>query len=476
MMALSLVVYALKVCLFLHCLRWIRPVASVVEIVDGQADTYRYITHDPIGMEIPFYNVSGMLFKPTLVPNADCQFDTSQTVLPESANRTVLRGVDASIVIVDSYEAKAHGCWTLAQISQSLLEYNRWLVANDLPPVRLILYLLTSSAPNVYNFSGSMMYSSPHLSAPSGDPEIPVGVLFRRYCDSFLERFHRTPPPVIANAVQVPLPSSASASAPLPASSSASFSGSEVAATCSAAPSLPSERRLASACSLSANAGARVSEKDSVVILASVVIPLFAPIFAEFTMGASQSRPAGASNSAADASTNTMADYMERARTSAQTKLDQILYETTTAATAQSASAQDGTAPSASKEQSWSEFFGGFGTPNREGQAEVLAQAQASIQQQRRIKERAIDNCADVHADLRECFRNGSWRDWLTMCELRRNAFWNCVSRQEAILRELNYAGRDDSTPEADWEIAMEADRIGREQQAAEERAAAAKE
>ncbi|RKP23133.1 hypothetical protein SYNPS1DRAFT_24887 [Syncephalis pseudoplumigaleata] len=171
-----------------------------------------------------------------------------------------------------------------------------------------------------------------------------------------------------------------------------------------------------------------------------------------------------------------MADYMERARTSAQTKLDQILYETTTAATAQSASAQDGTAPSASKEQSWSEFFGGFGTPNREGQAEVLAQAQASIQQQRRIKERAIDNCADVHADLRECFRNGSWRDWLTMCELRRNAFWNCVSRQEAILRELNYAGRDDSTPEEDWEIAMEADRIGREQQAAEERAAAAKE
>jgi hypothetical protein len=114
--------------------------------------------------------------------------------------------------------------------------------------------------------------------------------------------------------------------------------------------------------------------------------------------------------------------------------LIKILYETTATKSAQTEkdteSDTSGT-EKANEEQSWSKLFDRFGAPSREEQAVILAQAQASYHQARRIKDRALDNCADVHADLRECFRSGSWSDWLTMCEFRRNAFWNCVSRQE---------------------------------------------
>ncbi|KAI8057642.1 hypothetical protein BDF22DRAFT_772244 [Syncephalis plumigaleata] len=194
-------------------------------------------------------------------------------------------------------------------------------------------------------------------------------------------------------------------------------------------------------------------------------------------MGSSQSRPADQANSSNAAAPDSPAlqDYLERARTTAQSKLDQILYDTTATESTQTTNdteAETSGTKEANKEQSWSEMFDRFGAPPREEQAAILAQAQASYYQARRIKDRALDNCADVHADLRECFRSGSWRDWLTMCEFRRSAFWNCVSRQETILRKLNYAGREDTTPEEDLEIAMEADRIGREQQAAEEQAA----
>ncbi|KAI9594396.1 hypothetical protein BDF19DRAFT_423487 [Syncephalis fuscata] len=208
-------------------------------------------------------------------------------------------------------------------------------------------------------------------------------------------------------------------------------------------------------------------------------------------MGASQSRHTDQpSNNRSDNTTTastesdaSLKDFLNRTRATAHSNLDQVLYGQPTAeptnqnshssndnddSTTKSNDSEDSEA-GLGQEQSWSNFFERFGAPAREEQAIMLAQAQVSHRQTRLIKERAIDNCADVHADLRECFRNGSWSDWLTMCEFRRSAFWNCVGRQETLLRELNYAARENSTPEEDLEIAMEADRLGRKQQAAED-------
>lgn len=61
------------------------------------------------------------------------------------------------------------------------------------------------------------------------------------------------------------------------------------------------------------------------------------------------------------------------------------------------------------------------------------------LDQKREIHETALDNCADLHADLLSCFKHGSWWDKAKMCEDQKQKFWNCYKKQKVtiIIRSL---------------------------------------
>ena len=55
------------------------------------------------------------------------------------------------------------------------------------------------------------------------------------------------------------------------------------------------------------------------------------------------------------------------------------------------------------------------------------------LDQKKEIHEIAVDNCADLHADLLTCFKDGSWWDKAKMCEHQKQKFWNCYNKQKVI-------------------------------------------
>ncbi|KAI7856309.1 hypothetical protein BDC45DRAFT_567352 [Circinella umbellata] len=74
------------------------------------------------------------------------------------------------------------------------------------------------------------------------------------------------------------------------------------------------------------------------------------------------------------------------------------------------------------------------------------------LDQKKEIHEIAVDNCADLHADLLTCFKDGSWWDKAKMCEHQKQKFWNCYNKQKNFLKDSNYRGPD-NTPEQDSKI-----------------------
>ena len=57
------------------------------------------------------------------------------------------------------------------------------------------------------------------------------------------------------------------------------------------------------------------------------------------------------------------------------------------------------------------------------------------LDQRREIHETAVDNCADLHADLLTCFKHGSWWDKAKMCEQQKQRFWKCYNKQKVIIK-----------------------------------------
>ncbi|KAI8057646.1 hypothetical protein BDF22DRAFT_661798 [Syncephalis plumigaleata] len=201
-----LFVYLPKLCLILCFISRILPATGSIEIISDADVKQRYSTHDPTEVRSDFFNTTGLLIQPRFTSTEACELDADQMILPTSANRSQLEGMDASIGIVDHYDAKSHGCTSLEQISKTLVRYNEQLARNGIPAVQVILYVLLSNESDVYVFAGATMFNSPFLSIPSGNPSLPVAVLSRKTSSKFTSRFNSLPQPIIARIIQEPEP------------------------------------------------------------------------------------------------------------------------------------------------------------------------------------------------------------------------------------------------------------------------------
>ncbi|ORX60250.1 hypothetical protein DM01DRAFT_1332405 [Hesseltinella vesiculosa] len=86
--------------------------------------------------------------------------------------------------------------------------------------------------------------------------------------------------------------------------------------------------------------------------------------------------------------------------------------------------------------------------------------------QRQHIHDTAQTNCADLHADLLQCFQHGSWWDKAKMCEDQKQQFWACFHSQKEFLKKANYKNPF-STPEEDERILLEALRLPNKQKEA---------
>lgn len=64
-------------------------------------------------------------------------------------------------------------------------------------------------------------------------------------------------------------------------------------------------------------------------------------------------------------------------------------------------------------------------------QPQVVWTYRDAADQRKEIHNAAQDNCADLHAELWSCFKDGSWWDKAKMCEAQKQKFWACYNKQK---------------------------------------------
>ncbi|ORY91825.1 hypothetical protein BCR43DRAFT_527164 [Syncephalastrum racemosum] len=89
-------------------------------------------------------------------------------------------------------------------------------------------------------------------------------------------------------------------------------------------------------------------------------------------------------------------------------------------------------------------------------QPQIVWTYRDAADQRKEIHNAAQDNCADLHAELWSCFKDGSWWDKAKMCEAQKQKFWACYNKQKKFLKEANYKGPI-NVPEQDDKILQEA-------------------
>ncbi|KAA6410138.1 MAG: hypothetical protein FRX48_05558 [Lasallia pustulata] len=72
----------------------------------------------------------------------------------------------------------------------------------------------------------------------------------------------------------------------------------------------------------------------------------------------------------------------------------------------------------------------------------------------------ALENCANEHWILSDCFRNGGWSSRLTMCRTDNQKLGRCYMMQARFLKALGYISTYDRPPEVDERIQMYADTL----------------
>ncbi|CAG8770384.1 17594_t:CDS:2, partial [Acaulospora morrowiae] len=82
---------------------------------------------------------------------------------------------------------------------------------------------------------------------------------------------------------------------------------------------------------------------------------------------------------------------------------------------------------------------------------------QVYLDRKKEIYDASLINCAELHSELTNCFRNGSLKDRFTLCHNARDKFWNCMEQQKKLLFEMGYKAHN-KTEEENEEILNQAD------------------
>ncbi|KAL8716497.1 MAG: hypothetical protein Q9225_006175 [Loekoesia sp. 1 TL-2023] len=89
-----------------------------------------------------------------------------------------------------------------------------------------------------------------------------------------------------------------------------------------------------------------------------------------------------------------------------------------------------------------------------------------------RIGKAALENCAEEHWAMSDCYRNGNWKSTMTMCRKENKAFERCYTMQagevlivwglvlQRFLKALGYFAAYDRPPDIDEQIQMHADTL----------------
>lgn len=87
-----------------------------------------------------------------------------------------------------------------------------------------------------------------------------------------------------------------------------------------------------------------------------------------------------------------------------------------------------------------------------------------SVAQAEATSEAALENCALEHEALQECFVRGCFTEKMSLCQSKKEAFWDCFMQQKKTLRLLGYRVRP-GQKEIDRDIQDHADDLYRKHQ-----------
>ncbi|KAL1957623.1 hypothetical protein VTO42DRAFT_5734 [Malbranchea cinnamomea] len=114
--------------------------------------------------------------------------------------------------------------------------------------------------------------------------------------------------------------------------------------------------------------------------------------------------------------------------------------------------------------------------PSESPTEKVLAQFK---RRKEALNKAALENCAEEHLTLANCFRNGDFSDRLrarmTMCRLQNSKFARCYTMQAKFLQALGYGASFEWDAEKEERIQMHADKLYHQMLDYEEKVAEAK-
>ena len=97
---------------------------------------------------------------------------------------------------------------------------------------------------------------------------------------------------------------------------------------------------------------------------------------------------------------------------------------------------------------------------NKSDQEKLLDVLSAYKDRKAGIGRAALENCADTHLTLDDCFRNGNLRQRMNMCRHETRALDRCYRMNTQFLKALGYLSSWDRPPEIDEQIQMHADKL----------------
>lgn len=115
-------------------------------------------------------------------------------------------------------------------------------------------------------------------------------------------------------------------------------------------------------------------------------------------------------------------------------------------------------------------------TESRSDQDKLAGVLEAVRDRKAAIGRAAVENCVEYQLLERDCYRNGSWMDRMTMCRAQNRAFNRCYSMQSRFLKALGYLSSQHTSAADEERIQMHADKLYNEMLQKEEMMEKAKE
>ena len=97
---------------------------------------------------------------------------------------------------------------------------------------------------------------------------------------------------------------------------------------------------------------------------------------------------------------------------------------------------------------------------NKTDQEKLMDVLNAYKDRKEAIGRAALENCADVHLVLNQCYRTGTWGQRFNLCRNEVRALDRCYKMNAQFLKALGYLSAWDRPPEIDEQIQMHADKL----------------